>query len=230
MPTKAKQVPKYARLEAQVRRERLILATIESVGEVGYSATTVREICRRADVSPGLLRFYFSGKADLIFHAYERLLKDFISGVLKAVRRESNDPRARLAAFVEACFDPVGNPENRLSMMLAFWSELRQHPNISGPAAKMFATYRTELVEVIENVAIFEGNADEVDASLVAISLTSLVDGLWLERSINPHGFSLTDAKLACYGLLDGFLFCGTNKQWLQVRAAGRNIISTHTK
>ena len=224
MPAKAKQQPKYARLEAEVRRERLILATIESVGEVGYSATTVREICRRAEVSPGLLRFHFAGKAELIFHAYERLLKDFISGLLEVVRDENIDPRARLVAFVEACFDPNRHPEDRLSMMLAFWSELRQHPKIRGPAAEMFVSYRAELVEVIEEVAKVEGNADEVDASLVAISLTSLVDGLWLERCVNPQGFSLVDAKLACYGLLDGFLFCGTNEQWLQVRGAGRNI------
>lgn len=224
MPTVRKHPPKYSRLEAEVRRERLILATIESVGEVGYSATTVREICRRAEVSPGLLRFHFSGKAELILHAYERLLKDFITGLLDLVRQECIEPRERLAAFVEACFDPEGHSENRLSMMLAFWSELRQNPNIRGPAAEMFMSYRAELVAVIEEVAIAEGNADEVDAGLVAISLTSLVDGLWLERSVNPQGFSLRDAKLACYGLLDGFLFCGTNEQWLQERAAGRNI------
>ena len=224
LPTHAKQPPKYSRLDAEVRRERLILATIEAVGEIGYSATTVREICRRAEVSPGLLRFHFAGKAELIFHAYDRLLQDFISGLLDVVRREENDPRLRLAAFVEACFDPKGHSENRLSMMLAFWSELRQHPKIRGPAAEMFLSYRAELVKVIEDVALAEGNHDEVDAALVAISLTSLVDGLWLERSINPEGFSLGDAKLACYGLLDGFLFCGTNEQWLQERAAGRNI------
>jgi len=224
LPIKAKQPPKYSRLEAEVRRERLILATIESVGEAGYSATTVREICRRAEVSPGLLRFHFSGKAELIFHAYERLLKDFIACLFDTVRSKGSDPRIRLAEFVEGCFDPKGHPENRLSMMLAFWSELRQDPKIRGAAAEMFMSYRTELVEVIEEVAIAEGNEDEVDASLVAISLTSLVDGLWLERSVNPQGFSLSDAKLACYGLLDGFLFCGTNEQWLQERAAGRNI------
>ncbi|WP_170955906.1 TetR family transcriptional regulator C-terminal domain-containing protein [Cohaesibacter gelatinilyticus] len=224
MPPKAKQTPKYSRLEAEVRRERLILATIESVGEVGYSATTVREICRRAEVSPGLLRFHFSGKAELILHAYERLLNDFIAGIIEIVRHEDSEPRVRLAAFVEACFDPSGHSENRLAMMLAFWSELRQNPNIRGPAAEMFSSYRSELIEVIKEVALIEGNADEVDASLVAISLTSLVDGLWLERSVNPEGFSLEDARLACYGLLDGFLFCGTNEQWLQERAAGRNI------
>jgi TetR/AcrR family transcriptional regulator, transcriptional repressor of bet genes len=224
LPPKAKQLPKYSRLEAEVRRERLILATIESVGEVGYSATTVREICRRAEVSPGLLSFHFSGKAELILHAYERLLNDFIGCLIEVVQQESGDPRVRLAAFVEACFDPERHSENRLSMMLAFWSELRQNPKIRGPAAEMFVTYRAALVQVIEEVASVEGNADEVDAGLVAISLTSLVDGLWLERSVNPQGFSLKDAKLACYGLLDGFLFCGTNEQWLQERAAGRNI------
>ncbi|WP_424982434.1 TetR family transcriptional regulator C-terminal domain-containing protein [Maritalea sp. S77] len=225
MPAKAKQSAKYERLDAEVRREKLILATIEAVGDVGYSATTVREICRRAEVSPGLLRFHFSGKAELILHAYERLLNDFITSLLDVVRNVDKEPRERLAAFVEACFSADGSSENRLAMMLAFWSELRHTPEIRAPATKMFATYRKELIDIIEQVALIEGNADEVDAGLVAISLTSLVDGLWLERSVNPQGFSLEDAKLACYGLLDGFLFCGTNEQWLQERAAGRNIV-----
>lgn len=228
LPSKARQSLKYERLDAEVRRERLILATIESVGEVGYSASTVREICKRAEVSPGLLRFHFAGKAELILHAYERVLNDFVEELTEIVRNEDRGPRERLAAFVEGCFNPNGQAENRLSMMLAFWSELRQNPMIRTPAAQMFASYRSELIKVVEDVALLEGNADEVDASLVAISLTSLVDGLWLERTVNPDGFSLEDAKLACYGLLDGFLFCGTNEQWLQIRGAGRNIGGHH--
>lgn len=214
--------PKFERRDAGYRRDRLIHAAIACISDIGYAAATVREICKRAEVSPGLLRHYFDGKAELVMAAYSQTLASFLGGVRDTIGQPGLGPREKLELFVEACFSTTNDPDNRMAMMLAFWSELRLHPEIRAQAADMFDEYRRELVTVIEAVALAEGNQDEVDPMLVATSLTSLIDGLWLEMSIAPDRFRIRDAKLACYGLLDGFLFCGTNEQWLQERAAGR--------
>ncbi|WP_299374325.1 TetR family transcriptional regulator C-terminal domain-containing protein [uncultured Kiloniella sp.] len=229
MQNAAASTPKFRRLEADFRRQRLIDATVKCIAEHGYAATSVRQICSKADVSPGLLRHYFTGKSDLILQAYAQLIDKFSTELKSALddhsvenQDEKDDPRNKLKVFVNTCFNGTMQEETTLSVMLAFWSELRLDPMMQSNAKSLCSGYHQQLVDVISDVALNEGNQDEVDPSLVALALAALVDGLWLQMCINRSTFSINDARLACFGLLDGFLFCGTNEQWLQVRAAGR--------
>jgi AcrR family transcriptional regulator len=66
-------------------REALLDATIECLVELGYSGTTVYEICRRAGLSRGAQQHHFTTKAELMAAAVEHLverLKDEITGTL----------------------------------------------------------------------------------------------------------------------------------------------------
>lgn len=215
--------PKFRRLQADIRRQKLIEATIVCIAENGYAATSVREICKRAKVSPGLLCHYFTGKSDLILQTYGQLIEEFSAELKSALHSEQEcDSRHKLKIFVDTCFSGIMLNESHLSVMLAFWSELRLAPNMQADAKPLFSSFHNQLVEVVRDVALSEGNQDDVDPELVALALAALVDGLWLKLCIGPTDFNVEDARLACFGLLDGFLFCGTNEQWLQVRAAGR--------
>jgi AcrR family transcriptional regulator len=66
-------------------REALLDATIECLVELGYSGTTVHEICRRAGLSRGAQQHHFTTKAELMAAAVEHLverLKDEVTGTL----------------------------------------------------------------------------------------------------------------------------------------------------
>ncbi|MEU0542163.1 TetR/AcrR family transcriptional regulator [Nocardia sp. NPDC005978] len=58
----------------------LLDATIESLGEVGYYATTTRGVAERAGVSQGAQQHYFPTKADLVDAAIGRLLEQLAAG------------------------------------------------------------------------------------------------------------------------------------------------------
>lgn len=47
-------------------RERLIAAGYKVLSEKGYEATTVKEVARAAEVSPGLFHYYFASKDELL--------------------------------------------------------------------------------------------------------------------------------------------------------------------
>src|SRR4051794_24991666 len=64
-------------------RERLIAAGYTVLSEQGYEATTVKEVARVADVSPGLFHYYFASKEELLIAVlreaatrYGRLMQD----------------------------------------------------------------------------------------------------------------------------------------------------------
>jgi AcrR family transcriptional regulator len=69
-------------------RERLIAAGYTVLSEKGYEATTVKEVARVADVSPGLFHYYFASKEELlvaVLHEagarYGRLMRDLRTSV-----------------------------------------------------------------------------------------------------------------------------------------------------
>jgi AcrR family transcriptional regulator len=55
-------------------RQRFLEATLQSLAEKGYAATTTQEICRRLNVSRGTLLHHFSTREELIVEAVEYIL------------------------------------------------------------------------------------------------------------------------------------------------------------
>src|SRR5215472_13213484 len=68
-----KSVRQSARARPEIRRQQLIDATLECLAEFGHSGTTVRVVCARAGVSPGMVKLYFEGIDDLIAASYAYL-------------------------------------------------------------------------------------------------------------------------------------------------------------
>ena len=56
-------------------RTRLLDATVASLVEVGYAATTTTEVCARAGLSRGAQLHHFPTRADLVVHAVAHLAK-----------------------------------------------------------------------------------------------------------------------------------------------------------
>jgi AcrR family transcriptional regulator len=78
----------------RVQRERLVRAAVETVADLGYAATTVREIVRRAGVSLKAFYEHFDDKQDCVLKA--------ISDSMRVLPRELGDP-------------PGATPEERLA-------------------------------------------------------------------------------------------------------------------
>jgi AcrR family transcriptional regulator len=78
MSTEAR-MPEHRHRTQQERRERtreaLLDATVDCLVELGYSGTTVQEICRRAGVSRGAQQHHFTTKAELLVAAVEHLVQ-----------------------------------------------------------------------------------------------------------------------------------------------------------
>jgi AcrR family transcriptional regulator len=58
-----RQVDKFAQ-----RRDQLAAAALQTLAELGYARTSLREIAQNTDFSHGVLHYYFADKVDLIIH------------------------------------------------------------------------------------------------------------------------------------------------------------------
>ena len=172
----------FTRESADARRADLIEATAACLAEHGLAGTNVRAICAKAGVSPGLLRHYFGGIDDLVAATYQATSDRMDTVFAEAVEAAGDDPRARLQAYLTASFRPPVTDPELLGAWTAFWALSRNDARMAEIHAASYAGYRARLGELL----IASGAAD---AARLAIMLTAMVDGLWLELSLDPESF-----------------------------------------
>lgn len=177
----------FTRESADARRSDLIEATAACLAEHGLAGTNVRAICAKAGVSPGLLRHYFGGIDDLVAATYEATSERMDAIFAGAVDDAGGDPRGRLLAYLTASFRPPVTDPELLGAWTAFWALSRNDARMATIHAESYAGYRARLGELL--VA-----CGARDAERLAIMLTAMVDGLWLELSLDVTSFGAAAA------------------------------------
>ncbi len=175
--------------DPDARRLALIEACAHGLAARGARGVSVRTICADAGVSPGLLRHYFAGIDDLIAATYRHVGGRVSAASAAAVAAAGPSPQARLHAYITASFRPPIASADLLATWLAFWSLVKTDPAIAALHADLYAGYRREL----EALLLAAGVAPH-DAGLAAVAVTALVDGLWLELSLESGAFSAEEA------------------------------------
>ena len=91
--------------ERERRRQQIIVAAKRVFSEKGYSKSTMEDIAREAELSPGTLYLYFKNKDELYASLSLRILQ-YLNIRLEDVKKEKDiKPRQKIAAIKEALFD-----------------------------------------------------------------------------------------------------------------------------
>lgn len=194
----------FSRETAGVRRAELIEATLQSLAERGPGAVSVRDVAKRAGVSPGLLRHHFGGFSNLLAEAYGQVVARVDAALDNAIRHAGGEAEPRLRAFLEASFsEEIVNGE-LLSAWLAFWSLVRVDPEIAAKHGETYVAYRRRLENLLEDLAQARGH--KLDLRPAAIGLSALLDGLWLELCLDPDSYTRAEAVSIASGWVEALL------------------------
>lgn len=191
----------FSREAADYRRQAMIEATAACLAARGVAGASVRAICTRAGVSPGLLRHYFEGIDHLIAETYRATSQRLSDTVAAAVAAAGEDRRARLIAYVTANFRPPVADPTLLSTWIAFWSLVKTDPEIAAIHRESYAAFRSDLESLLADCGM-----PSAQTGAVAIALTALIDGLWLELSLDGTTFTADQASEMAIRALDMLL------------------------
>lgn len=183
---------RFVREAADVRRQALINATALCLAEKGVGGTTVRAICGRAGVSSGLLTHYFEGVDALILATYRDVGLRVSRAMDQAVAAAGPKPRDRLRALLMANFQPPVLDPDLLATWICFWSLVKSSGEIAAAHAEIYAASRAQMEALLHEAAPL---LERAEVRLAAISLTALVDGLWLELCLDPTSFGADAAQ-----------------------------------
>lgn len=176
------------------KKELFIHATINCLMDHGYAGTTVRNIAKYAEVTPGLLTHYFKGKEELIAETYLYLAKHFLDDFHKRASTEKDDPIEALRMFFAARVESEMVSSKLLKVWLTFWSMTLTHPELQHIHKETYNEYLKELKDKLIKACEAAGKSVAPNKiHTIAIGLNALLDGLWLEWSLDPTTFSVEE-------------------------------------
>ncbi|WP_082652254.1 betaine-aldehyde dehydrogenase [Aureimonas sp. AU12] len=160
------------------RRRQLVEATIQSLGEIGFAASSLAEIAGRAGVAPSLVAHYFGDK-DGLLEATLRHLAGRVSDSAKLRLARADGPRERIQAVIDANLAPEEFDRRTCSVWLAFWGQVMH-------SARLKRVQRVYQQRMLSNLRYdLRALVAPDDAHRISVAIAAVIDGLWLRSTLS---------------------------------------------
>jgi TetR/AcrR family transcriptional repressor of bet genes len=160
------------------QRQRLIDACISALHLHGPSRTTVEKVVALADLSPGIVRFYFDSKDAMLVASLGYLAAEFEERVMVPVAQLKDTPVEALERLVSLYLDPDIASARKVSVWYSFWGEAssrQEYYDICGRKDEDFAALVRDLVG---RVVAMSGEP-HLDTEGIALGLIGALEVLW---------------------------------------------------
>jgi TetR/AcrR family transcriptional repressor of bet genes len=196
-PTRAEQ--------KKATREKLIEATLDIIAEGGMAKVTLPKVAERAGFSRGISNFHFVSKDNLLLETLKTVHSE-LDRVWRHYLIETDLPPAdQLKGFLNAVFKPPVADVKKISVWLAYWGETAYRRQY----LESFTAKDREYEEAIERLMVRLAGANRpvggIPIRAIAVALTALIDGCWLQFLIAPGRLGDDEAINACYAYLSRF-------------------------
>jgi AcrR family transcriptional regulator len=115
------------------RREQILEAALDVFAEEGFNGATTKVIAARADVTHGLIYFYFPSKDDLFDAAFEHQAQSDFARLDFTDERDSTDaPEQILRRVVARLLDVLGSPRSMRITRMMMRTSANREPDASG--------------------------------------------------------------------------------------------------
>jgi TetR/AcrR family transcriptional repressor of bet genes len=187
-------------VQSEFRKRQLINSTIDCIENLGLSQTTMASIAKHAGVSQGIVVFHFQTKESLLEQTLRRLSDDYGNCWKSAYDNAEATPFARLSALIDAVFSPTICTRKLVSVWYAFWGDSRSrllYKNLCGKQDIAYSGYLLEQCQILETT-----ESSPLNAHTAALSIESVIGGLWQEFLIGSSGFKQKEAASTVFKLL----------------------------
>lgn len=180
---------KVQRRKSDKRRQSLIDATLAVIARDGVKAATVRTIAAEANVTQGLIRYYFQTKDELITHAYGAFRDQLMLSVVSRQMKNSN-AKDRLILWIETSLAPQLCNTKQISTWAGFFEILLHDKQMIESHTQNYQILRQYIKSLIVDVLKEEGrSATDAELRRLSIACTGLLSGVWLEGGAIPKAF-----------------------------------------
>lgn len=157
--------------------QRIIEATIRSVGKQGLSNLRSKHICQATQMSSGIIYHYFDTKENLIYQTYIYMIRHIHKETV-AMRLAEKDPVMRLRKTVDIHFSPLHLTQEAAQV----WPQLWLGANNDSKTKRLLKIYTNRFLNnMVYDLAQLMPSKR---ARSCAFGLVSMIHGAWLEYHI----------------------------------------------
>lgn len=179
-PRKPRNTLKVARKAVRdIRREQLIEAAIRAISLHGIGETTIADVVTEAGMANGAVNQYFASKDMLLLEALRAVTGEFREIWHAAKAGAGEEPAAVLEALALAQLHPKVCRRERISVWVAYWSEVRFRPKYMELCSDSDTEFAKALTDACRAL-IKAGKYRDVNAEKIGQFLSAASDGLWL--------------------------------------------------
>lgn len=213
-----------------VRRFQVIRAVIESVADQGLEALTIEMVAKRANVSKGVVNYYFAGKRDLLLQSFNAFLESYYQQIADLIKPDTTAGEM-LEIVIAVCFpnknvalplwkyDPKIDADNlsdigkdpsysidRLGKVLVhFLTKTILDDDFQAIYQKVYNAYLEGMQSIIQH-GVASGEFREVDHEKTAFSIMAMIEGMVLYRNIGFHPLAPQDYRAVCLQFVRRYL------------------------
>jgi AcrR family transcriptional regulator len=164
----------------------------------------MQDVARVADVSKGIIHYYFLNKEDLMMAVLDRVAGD-IESMLASVSERTENPIDALRMLVRICFGVVKEKREYYCINMDFWTQINQKEKVRQAIAKHYNTFRVAAAAMIQS-GINSGVFKVDNAANAASIIIGMVDGLSLQWLFDENTIELERISDNCVELVIQYL------------------------
>lgn len=179
-------MPKVSAEHLEARRRQILDAARVCFARRGFHQTSMQDIYRQAELSPGAVYRYFKSKDDIIEAQCEENIRHIADDLSPAaLRRSWAEVLDELEAVVlKALVGAEGHDD--IGIDLEVWGEAVRNPRIGAAVRRTLGVERELLADIVRRAqARGEVNPD-LDPTAVAATALALFEGLVVQRALDP--------------------------------------------
>lgn len=173
-------------LEA-IRRRDLIEAAYQTFLEFGLKGMTAARIGKRAGLSHGMINYYFKSKDELLTAVVRHANRTIMDETRRRLR-DGGGPKERLLAVLESHFPEESFNSATANAWLSFYAAVPDNKDFVRIHNVYYKRLHSNLVYNLRQLV------SEKEAHIIAVELSTLIDGLWMRCGIEASGTSRQQA------------------------------------
>jgi AcrR family transcriptional regulator len=205
MPRKRPEMPKVSEAHQNARRKQILEAANRCFSRRGFQATTTREICREAKLSPGAVYSYFESKDAIIeslAEAYGRPRQELASVGLGETGMVASEVLAKgFGCVLDGLTEKGAERTARLDVRI--WSEAIDNRTLRRLLTEALARLREPWAQAVrQGQAVGDVNPD-LDPAAIAQVMVAMTLGLEV-LTVFGEDFDVSDTIEAAQSLIRG--------------------------
>ncbi len=191
--------------QKQITRQKLVNATIDLIAKKGLSGVTLAKVAEVTGLSRGICNFHFNTKEQLMLEALQTLYHEHEQTWRNAVSNASESPADRLVTLIKALLNPPIADHKKLSVWMAFWGVAPHRKTYLEICANIDREYEAEVEKLLREISGGVETINGMSLQAISVTLTSMIDGFWVNYLISPDCLTAKDAVSACLAFLASF-------------------------